>query len=214
MTPAGKVDYKEIASIYGRTSGKTEDTKRALMSSSQLAGSFLTVVREASQQAVSHAIPWHHIITATGANKDKTRLYPNHPLLDIMVTFHDERVTANSKCMRTKGLEPLVTHAKGAKFLLLVEFSALTDNLILLRMEFDNGCIPERDIIRVQRLVIEATNAIVDGRGYSEMKRMLRSILSQPETGHTEGKASCALFGKRLDSLLDMEWLEVPQYRY
>lgn len=165
------------------------------------AGSFIAVVREASQHAVSHAIPWHHIIKATGADRDSTRQYPNHPLLDIMVTFHDHRVTAESKCMRIEGLEPMITHTKGAKFLLLVEFSAVNDNLILLRMEFDNECIPRRDISMVERLIIEAMGAIMDGRGYSETKQMLRSIQFQSEIDGARTEEACALFGKGFNSL-------------
>ncbi|KAI3321619.1 BcNRPS1, nonribosomal peptide synthetase [Xylariaceae sp. AK1471] len=168
------------------------------------AGKFMAAVQEASQHAVSHAIPWHHILEATGADKDKTRLYPNHPLLDIMVTFHDHRANAKNKWMSIQGLEPMITQTKGSKFLLLVEFSALVDGVVLLRMEYDNECIPKCEITRVQQLIIEAMGMIMDGRGYSETKQALRSIPYQPETDFVGRKESCAFFGKRLDSLADL----------
>ncbi len=57
----------------------------------------MAAVQEVSQHAVSCAIPWYHIPKATGADKDKTRLYPNHPLLDIIVAFHDDRANAKDK---------------------------------------------------------------------------------------------------------------------
>ncbi|KAI1120260.1 BcNRPS1, nonribosomal peptide synthetase [Nemania abortiva] len=165
------------------------------------AGNFMATVQEASQQAVSRAIPWHCILKATGADKDKTRLYPNHPLLDIMVTFHDHRANAKNKWMAIQGLEPMITQTKGSKFLLLVEFSAVADGVVLLRMEYDDECIPKREISRVQQLIIEAMGMIMDGRGYFEMKKVLRSIPYQPETELAGRKEICAFFGKRLDSL-------------
>ncbi|TGJ80893.1 hypothetical protein E0Z10_g7887 [Xylaria hypoxylon] len=164
------------------------------------AGNFMVAVQEASQQAVSHAIPWHCILKATGADKDKTRLYPNHPLLDVMVTFHDHRANAKNKWMAIQGLEPLITQTKGSKFLLLVEFSAVADGFVLLRMEYDNECIPKRQITRVQQLILEAMGMIMDGRGYSETKKALGSIPYQPDT-ELAGKETCPFFGKRLDSL-------------
>ncbi|RYC63450.1 hypothetical protein CHU98_g2785 [Xylaria longipes] len=167
-------------------------------------GKFTAAVREASQQAISRAIPWHHTLKTTGSDKDKTRLYPNHPLLDIMVTFHDHRANAKNKWMAIQGLEPMITQTKGSKFLLLVEFSAVTDSVVLLRMEYDNECIPKRDITRVQQLIVEAMGMIMDGLGYSEIKKTLRSIPFQPETDLAGRKKSCAFFGVRLDSLSDL----------
>ncbi|KAI0906172.1 hypothetical protein F4823DRAFT_631769 [Ustulina deusta] len=61
------------------------------------AGKPMAAVQEVSQHAVSCAIPWYYILKATGADKDKTRLYPNHPLLDIIVAFHDDRANAKDK---------------------------------------------------------------------------------------------------------------------
>ncbi|KAI0970900.1 BcNRPS1, nonribosomal peptide synthetase [Xylaria arbuscula] len=165
------------------------------------AGNFMAAVQEASQQAVSHAIPWHCIIKATGADKDKTRLYPNHPLLDIMVTFHDHRASAKNKWMAIQGLEPMITQTKGSKFLLLVEFSAVSDGVVLLRIEYDNECIPKSQITRVQQLITEAMGMIIDGRGYSDTKRALQSIPYQPETELAARKEISDFFGKRLDSL-------------
>ncbi|KAI0423637.1 BcNRPS1, nonribosomal peptide synthetase [Xylaria sp. FL1042] len=165
---------------------------------------FMAVVQEASQHAVSRAIPWHRILEAMGADKDKTKLYPNHPLFDIMVTFHDHRANVMNNGMLIQGLEPIITYAKGSKFLLLVEFNAAADGVILLRMEYDNECIPEREITRVQQLTIEAMSMIMDGCDYSETKQGLRSVPYQQDTDHVERKESCNFFGKRLDSLANL----------
>ncbi|GAW22828.1 hypothetical protein ANO14919_123720 [Xylariales sp. No.14919] len=126
---------------------------------------FVATLQEASQHAVSHAIPWHHILKATGTGEDKAGKYPNHPLFDIMVTFHDHRANANNKWMPIQGLEPIITQTKGSKFLLLVEFSAVVDGVVLLRLEYDNECIPKREVTRVQQLIIEAMSMIMDGAG-------------------------------------------------
>ncbi|KAI0447487.1 BcNRPS1, nonribosomal peptide synthetase [Xylaria telfairii] len=167
------------------------------------AGKFMAAVQEASQNAVSRAIPWHHILKATGADEDKTRVYPNHPLLDIMVTFHDHRANAGNKWMSIQGIEPMITQTKGSKFLFLAEFSAVADGVVVLRIEYDNECIPKREITRVQQLIIEAMGMIMDGRGYAETKQALRNIPYQPEVDPA-GNESCAYFGKRLDSLADL----------
>ncbi|KAI1825838.1 BcNRPS1, nonribosomal peptide synthetase [Xylaria intraflava] len=137
---------------------------------------FMSAVQQASQEAVSRAIPWHQILKATGADQDKTRLYPNHPLLDIMVTFHDHRSNAKNKWMSIEGLEPMLTQTKGSKFLLLTEFSAVGDGVFLLRTEYDNECIPNREIARIEQLTLEAMSMIMDGRGYAETKQALRSL--------------------------------------
>ncbi|KAI0814668.1 hypothetical protein GGR55DRAFT_675963 [Xylaria sp. FL0064] len=121
-------------------------------------------------QAVSHAILWHHIKT-TGADQDKTTLYPYHPLFDIIVTFHDHRKNSRNKWTSIQGLEPIITYSKGSKFLLLVEFSAVEDGVMLLRMEYDNECILEREIERVQQLIIAAMSMILGGRGCSETEK-------------------------------------------
>ncbi|KAJ8109213.1 hypothetical protein ONZ43_g6197 [Nemania bipapillata] len=168
------------------------------------AGNFTAAVREASQKAISHAIPWHRILQATGADKDKTRLHPNHPLLDIMVTFHDHRANAESKRMVIPGLAPIITHTKGSKFLLLVEFSAVADSIVLLRMEYDNECIPKQEITRIELLITEAMSMIMDGCNYSKIKKALRSILTQPETSLPKRKEACALFGEKLDNLTQL----------
>jgi hypothetical protein len=172
----------------------------------QREGNFLAAVQEASQDAVSNAIPWNQLLAATGANKDERNQYPNHPLLDIMVTFHDHRRNKDKKGATIPGLEPLITHTKGSKFLLLVEFCAVENDVMVLRIEYDTECIPKREIVRVQNLIVEALGMVVDGRDYSEMKKTLRSLpydtydTEKDATGESDGSV---FFGRRLNSLKD-----------
>ncbi|KAK8905361.1 hypothetical protein QC760_006548 [Botrytis cinerea] len=57
-------------------------------STSQLpSASFLRAVQTSSQEAIAHAMPWDQILRATSTHAR----FPNHPLLDVMVTFHDNR---------------------------------------------------------------------------------------------------------------------------
>jgi gliotoxin/aspirochlorine biosynthesis peptide synthetase len=163
---------------------------------------FMTAVQQASQNAVSNAIPWHQILEATGATSE-TEKYPNHPLLDVMVTFHDHRKSEQKIGKLIKGLEPLMTHTKGSKFLLLLEFCAVEDDVMLLRMEYDTECISKLQIMRVQQLVIEALTMLVDGKSYSHVKKTLRRLPLPTESSDSGFQETNLFFGRRLDSLMN-----------
>lgn len=151
-------------------------------------GDFLSAVQRSSQSAISQAVSWHRVIEAAGADEAGRFWRPNHPLLDIMVTFHDHRANKDA----IEGLHPLITYAKGSKFLLLVEFTAIHNGGILLRLEYDNKCITKSIIARIQQLIIEALNMIVDGTDYMQVKGALRDS-PWPEN-------PCGFFGRKLNS--------------
>ncbi|KAK8075379.1 hypothetical protein PG997_010042 [Apiospora hydei] len=56
--------------------------------------SFPRVIREASQRALGHAIPWHKILEAALS----TTTLPDWPLFDVMVEFS----AANDECLRMR----------------------------------------------------------------------------------------------------------------
>jgi hypothetical protein len=46
---------------------------------------FLSTVKHCSRQALSHAVPWNQLLSHLNIEPE----FPNHPLFDVMVTFHE-----------------------------------------------------------------------------------------------------------------------------
>ena len=155
--------------------------------------SFIQHVQFCSQQALAHAMPWNQILSAVGEGSSTHNpqevgvlsSFPSHPLLDIMVTFHDQRSDGNtgtSMGLDISGLNPLITYTKGSKFALLVEFCALASSEgegeggVMLRLEYDTQCIPEESIHYVAKMIIRALEGIIGVKREGEIKAGLREI--------------------------------------
>ena len=134
-------------------------------------------VRQSSQSALAHAVPWAQLVSHLNIKSD----YPNHPLFETMVTFHDNRHTA---LLPLFGFEPLLIWAEGAKFQLMCEFSAISNESLLLRLEYDADLFSQADIIRLEWLISEALESIVADNSYLNTKRRLREI-AQVDKSHT-----------------------------
>ncbi|KAF7922661.1 hypothetical protein EAE99_007238 [Botrytis elliptica] len=156
--------------------------------------SFLRAVQTSSQEAIAHAMPWDQILSATST---KAR-FPNHPLLDVMVTFHDNRTP---KTM-IEGVDPLITYTEGSKFALLVEFSVLSDDAIALRLEYDTNCVSKREIVAFEAVIFEAVRGLIGGMSLGEVKKSLGNKKREIER-ENDGMvvATTNYFGKRVDSL-------------
>ncbi|THC93004.1 hypothetical protein EYZ11_007513 [Aspergillus tanneri] len=152
---------------------------------------FVRAVQRSSQSAIAHAIPWNQVLQAVGASRPD---FPNHLLLDVMVTFHDDRTAPR---LPVDGLDPLVTYTKGSKFALLVEFCAISDRTILMRLEHDTECLPTEKVPAVEKLILEALRLIVEGVAYPAIKAQLRAIAATPESNDRAER----YFGKRLSEL-------------
>ncbi|PYI03216.1 nonribosomal peptide synthase GliP-like protein [Aspergillus sclerotiicarbonarius CBS 121057] len=152
--------------------------------------SLIRAVQRSSQSAIAHAIPWTQLLDAVGASKTN---FPNHPLLDVMVTFHDDRTSPR---VPVDGLDALVTYTKGSKFALLVEFCAVSERTILMRLEHDTECIPKDRIQVVERGIVEALGMVVQGVGYGGIKERLRGMMAL-DSGSGDGKVE-RYFGKKL----------------
>lgn len=150
-------------------------------------GSFLSAVQTASQSAIANAIPWNQILEAVGKTEPA---FPNQALTDVMVTFHDDRTAPK---LPIEGMDPLVTYTKGSKFTLLVEFCAVSEDVVLLRLEYDNTIISDMEIQRIYSLLEEALECIVAGKSYSEIKEHLKSVNVSDKT---EVNATESYFGK------------------
>jgi hypothetical protein len=154
--------------------------------------SFLQSVRQSSQAALAYAVPW----TQLWRQFDNTTEFPNHPLFDVMVTFHDHR---SSVQLPLDGVQPLYTWAQGSKFKLLFEFSAIGEETVLLRIEYDTMFSPE-EIARTESLVRTALDLLIRGSEWGELKAGLKTAMEVvPDTsGHLD---PCAVFGMKIEDL-------------
>ncbi|OAG08642.1 acetyl-CoA synthetase-like protein [Paraphaeosphaeria sporulosa] len=134
------------------------------------ASTFIQDVQKCSQSAIANAIPWIQLLACVGETQHN---FPNHALLDIMVTFHDDR---GSPKLSMEGLKPLIACANGSKFLLLVEFTAIADDCVVLRLEYDNTQISKTEIARVEATMLKALESISAETGYNELKKELREF--------------------------------------
>jgi gliotoxin/aspirochlorine biosynthesis peptide synthetase len=154
--------------------------------------SFLRSVRESSQSALSHAVPWTQLVRHMKVETD----FPNHPILETMVTFHGEPNAIN---LGLPGLEPLVTWAEGSKFKLLIEFSAVSEETLLLRLEHDTSIFSHSNILRVERLILEALNCLLAELPVPQIKTRLRQMAEvEPPAVESEQVVS---FGTKLAEL-------------
>ncbi|KAG6988951.1 nonribosomal peptide synthetase aclP [Physcia stellaris] len=158
---------------------------------------FLHSVQASSQAALCHAVPWHRLLE----HLNICQYFPDQPLFDIMVTFHDDRQQSRSLL---PGCKPLYTWSQGSKFKIMTEFVAISEQVILLRIEYDTDCFTKSRIFVLQQLIASALQGLMSIAGYDEMKQHLRSV----ESGTTpapqlNGRDSPSFFGLALDELLE-----------
>jgi amino acid adenylation domain-containing protein len=147
-------------------------TDIALQPTPNTLGAYLAAVQASSQRSLSHAVPWNHLLEHLQI--DSQHRLPNHPIFNCVVSFHDARRQGVSSAADDsqsgsasafafgEGFEPLYTWSEGAKFKLMVEFMAVDDDTLLLRLEYDTACFEsEARIAAVRRGVLLALQAIV-----------------------------------------------------
>ncbi|MCJ1380199.1 hypothetical protein MMC17_003302 [Xylographa soralifera] len=130
---------------------------------------FMDFVQRCSQSAVAHAVPWSKLLQHLKVAPD----FPNHPLFDVMVTFHDNRST---QLFQLPSFKQVHTWSGGSKFKLMLEFSALSEEDLVLRIEYDSQCFTSTEITRLQTLIAEALECLVANMTISEARTRLLSI--------------------------------------
>jgi gliotoxin/aspirochlorine biosynthesis peptide synthetase len=143
---------------------------------------FLQSVQQSSQSALAHAVPWNQLLS----HFQITPEFPNHPLLETMVTFHDD---PHATKLAVPGLEPLLTWTEGSKFKLLCEFSALSEQTLLLRLEYDTDCFSKREVKDLASLISMGLEGLVDGVEYEEIKKGLRGVVKGDLQGGETGES-------------------------
>lgn len=131
--------------------------------------SFIKLVQESSRAALSHAIPWTQLLSHLGVMPH----YPDNPLFDVMVTFHD---CDQELTQLIDGMTPQSSWAAGSKFKIMAEFSASKKGCLTLRLEHSDECFSFTEIRHMEHLITIALEALVEGVEYHAIARRLRSI--------------------------------------
>ncbi|KAH8160895.1 hypothetical protein CIB48_g7352 [Xylaria polymorpha] len=131
--------------------------------------SFVKAVQRSSEGALSHAVAWDQLLSHLNLTPD----FPNHPIFNVMVTFHE---AAQEVQLPLPGIQFLPTWSEGAKFKLMAEFTARNDGELSLRLEYSDECFTPDDVRRVAQLVCEALDSLVAGDDYSTISERLRRI--------------------------------------
>lgn len=165
--------------------------------------SYLRTVQESSRSSLSHAVPWNQLLDHLKIEPS----FPKHPLLETMVTFH-----ADPKALQIAlpGVEPLLTWTEGAKFKLLVEFCAVSDEALLLRLEYDTDIFSSTHIRRIRELVLEAMGVLMEEIPFAEararIRRVEQEVIAVDDAAATAGKMAMDLdldvaFGAKMSDL-------------
>ena len=130
---------------------------------------FLLSVHASSRSALMHELQWNRLLK----HLDVTPEYPNHPLFDIMVTFHEYD---HEPLLPIPTIKPLYTWASGSKFKLMVEFQAISPDSLILRLEHDETCFTSEDIGLFRHLLTLSLFYLSSGLGHEEVKRKLHAV--------------------------------------
>ncbi|KAJ6092457.1 hypothetical protein N7467_004426 [Penicillium canescens] len=129
---------------------------------------FLRLVRCASQEALGHAVPWNQLLRHLAVVPD----YPNHPLFDIMVTFHDYR-TKHPFALPGFERDHVGVWSQGSKFKLLFEFAIGVGDRMQLRVEHDVDCYPDPVVQRMVRVLQRSLELLGTETSYPELRAQL-----------------------------------------
>ena len=122
-----------------------------------------------TQSALANAVPWTELLAHFSLFPD----FPNNPLFDTMVTFHDERHA--SPLLPIAGINGLYTWSEGAKFKLMFEFRALEGGVWTLRVEYDDRIFERKEVDVLVQKVERAFGGLVDGHDLDNLKDMVRN---------------------------------------
>lgn len=139
--------------------------------------SFMSTVQRSVQSAVAHAMPWRQLLETLSVTPD----YPDHPIFDVMVTFHDTDMVESLAMPDLPQLRSQYLWSQGSKFKLMAEFSRIStprkgDEKLLLRIEYDDGCVSSEEIESLLKMIPQSMVAVAEGLKSSEIKVKLRSV--------------------------------------
>lgn len=133
--------------------------------------SFLHTVRMSTQAALAHAIPWHQLLESLGVERN----FPSHPLFDTVVSFHDIAQTSKLGPF-IPGMRPCFVWSEGAKFKLMVEFNAYSEDKLMMRLEYDTDVFTRSEIRKIGGLITHALMLLVEEVPFEEYKPNLTGV--------------------------------------
>ena len=167
--------------------------------------SYMTAVQRSAQSALAHALPWSRILEFLSITPD----YPDHPLFDVMVTFHNNSSTsglhfssnpagsrANTENDPVKPaeqeFEPCFVWSEGAKFKLMVEFTIASEDKLLMRIEYDSECVWPEELRWLRKVVPEAFRLLSQEHDFAEIKELLRDVRDEAmrKNGESESEVT------------------------
>ncbi|KAK2829908.1 NRPS [Arthroderma sp. PD_2] len=137
--------------------------------------SYLKTVQQSVQSSVGHSIHWDQLLDHLQVRTSA----PDHPLFETVVTFHSHD-HSNGLELSAPGFETCYTFTDGAKFRLLCEFSAVSGNKLVLRMEYDTDCFSADDIQLLQTRIPLALALLVQRVPYSAIRQRMTGLHDVP----------------------------------
>ncbi|KAM3511782.1 hypothetical protein MY11210_004602 [Beauveria gryllotalpidicola] len=168
-----------------------DGTDQSSVSEDNWALAFCRGVAAASQDALSHAIPWHKLVERHAVQHK----HPDVPFIQAMVTFHDNR---GHEPLQINGVQPLYTWCEGSKFGLMFEFLAIREDTTILRIEHDSSIYSEANVGSIQSRVVTGLDGLVKELSKAEVERMMQDGVLRQESSSDDGGE---YFGRRLVSL-------------
>ncbi|KAK2858517.1 NRPS [Arthroderma sp. PD_2] len=141
---------------------------------------FSKSVGKSSQEALSHAIPWHRLLEHLAVQPQ----HPNVPFIEAMVTFHDNR---GQKASAIPGAQQLYTWCEGSKFKLMFEFSAISNETLMLRIEYDNTIYDETEARNIERRTIAALSGLSQDLDQGEILELMRTAVERQRVSEDDG---------------------------
>lgn len=133
--------------------------------------SFLQTVRKSTQAALAHVIPWHQLLEHLGVERN----FPSHPLFDTVVSFHDVAQTSKLGPFVPR-MRPCFVWSEGAKFKLMCEFNAYSEDKLVMRLEYDTDVLARSEIQKIERLITHALMLLVEETPFEEIKANLTGL--------------------------------------
>lgn len=155
--------------------------------------SFLQTVRKSAQAALAHVIPWHQLLEHIGVERN----YPSHPLFDTVVSFHDIAQTSKLGPF-ISGMRPCYVWSEGAKFKLMCEFNAFSDDKLMMRLEYDTNVLTRSEIQKIEGLITRALMLLVEEMPFHEFKAKLGAIENEEFEGELD---PLQMFGTEIRNL-------------
>lgn len=142
---------------------------------------FVQSVRQSSQSALAHSVPWSELMSHLGLPFPSAQ----PQLFSCCVTFHDDRGTEPP--LAIQGVEGQYVSAEGAKFPLLFEWQATRASeheQLTVRLEYDTDWLSAEFVEILEALLLECFRILLEEEDshHGEVKERLGEVLRSEAT--------------------------------